>query len=152
VGEMQKAREEVRSAKAQSSGKKSVMIIDDSKSIRALVKFVLQSDGYEVIEAEDGDQGWDLIQRLGDSLSLVLTDCEMPNMSGMELVEKVREQSKYDSIAIVMLTSRKEEEDEVIGLDSGADDYICKPVEPMKLQARVRKMIGMYDRISSSVH
>lgn len=152
VGEMQKVREEVRSAKVQSSGKKSIMIIDDSKSIRSLVKFVLQSDGYEVIEAEDGDQGWELIQRLGDSLSLVLTDCEMPNMSGMELVEKVREQSKYDSIAIVMLTSRKEEEDEVIGLDSGADDYICKPVEPMKLQARVRKMIGMYDRIGSAVH
>lgn len=151
LGDMQKLREEARSAKAQSSGKKSIMIIDDSKSIRSLVKFVLQSDGYEVVEAEDGDQGWELIQRLGDSLSLVLTDCEMPNMSGMELVEKVREQSKYDSIAIVMLTSRKEEEDEVIGLDSGADDYICKPVEPMKLQARVRKMIGMYDRISSAV-
>lgn len=152
VGEMQKLREEVRSAKAQSSGKKSILIIDDSKSIRSLVKFVLQSDGYEVVEAEDGDQGWELIQRLGDSLSLVLTDCEMPNMSGMELVEKVREQSKYDGIAIVMLTSHKDEEDEVIGLDGGADDYICKPVEPMKLQARVRKMISMYDRISLTIH
>ncbi len=151
LGDMHKLKEKVRSDKARSSGKKSVMIIDDSKSIRSLVKFVLQSDGYEVIEAEDGDQGWELIQRMDDSLSLVLTDCEMPNMSGMELVEKVREQSKYDSIALVMLTSRKDEEDEVTGLDSGADDYICKPVEPMKLQARVRKMIAMYDRISSSV-
>ncbi len=150
LGELQKIRDSERSSKARLSGKKSIMIIDDSKSIRSLVKFVLQSDGYEVIEAEDGDQGWEMIQRLGDSLSLVLTDYEMPNVSGMELVAKVREQSKYDSIAMVLLTSRKEEEDEVIGLDSGADDYICKPVEPMKLQARVRKIIGMYDRISSS--
>jgi len=152
LGDMQKLREEVRSASIKSSGKKSVMIVDDSKSIRSLVKFVLQSDGYDVIEAEDGEQGWEMVQRLGDSLSLVLTDFEMPNMSGMELVGKVREQSKYDGIALVMLTSRKEEEDEVSSLDSGADDYICKPVEPMKLQARVRKMLGMYDRISSAVN
>ncbi|MDT8376277.1 MAG: ATPase, T2SS/T4P/T4SS family [Mariprofundaceae bacterium] len=152
LGEMKKQREQVRSAGAKLSGKKRVMIVDDSRSIRSLVKFVLQSDGYDVIEAEDGEQGWEIIQRLGDSLSLVLTDYEMPNMSGMELVGKVREQSKYDGIALVMLTSRKEEEDEVSSLDSGADDYICKPVEPMKLQARVRKMLGMYDRISSAVH
>jgi len=152
LGEIKTLREQARSSSAKASGKKSVMIVDDSKSIRSLVKFVLQSDGYDVIEAEDGEQGWEMVQRLGDSISLVLSDCEMPNMSGMELVGKVREQSKYDGIALVMLTSRKEEEDEVSSLDSGADDYICKPVEPMKLQARVRKMLSMYDRISSTVH
>ncbi len=149
LGDMQTFREQARSAEARSAGKKSVMIVDDSRSIRNLVKFVLQSDGYEVIEAEDGDQGWKLIQKLGDSLNLVLTDCEMPNMTGIELVGKIREQSRYDGIAVVMLTSRKEEDDEVMGLERGADDYICKPVEPMKLQIRVRKVLAMYDRIGS---
>jgi len=62
-------------------------------------------------------------------------------------VQEVRRQSKYDDIPIVMLTSRHEEDDEVLGLDSGADDYIIKPVEPMKLQARVRKILKMYERV-----
>ena len=64
---------------------------------------------------------------------------------------KIREQNKFDAIPVVMLTSRKDEEDEVFGLDSGADDYIGKPVEPMKLQARVRKILTMYARIRTAV-
>jgi len=127
-----------------------VMIVDDSKSIRNLVKFVLQSEGYEVIEAEDGNQGWEQLQQLGGSIRLILSDFEMPGMSGMELVGKIRQQNQYDGIALIMLTSHKDEEDEVGSLDRGADDYICKPVEPMKSLARVRKMIRMYDRISNS--
>jgi len=133
------------------TGKQTVLVIDDSKSIRSLVKFVLQSEGYDVLDAEDGQQGWDTLQRLNNSISLVLTDFEMPNMSGPELVTKIRENSAYDHIPVIMLTSRKDEEDEVFGLESGADDYIGKPVEPMKLQARVRKILAMYARIASAI-
>jgi len=151
LGESMLQREEKRSANSDNLGQQTVLVIDDSKSIRSLVKFVLQSDGYDVVEAEDGQQGWDILQRLNSSISLVLTDYEMPNMSGTELVTKIREQNKFDAIPVVMLTSRKDEEDEVLGLDSGADDYIGKPVEPMKLQARVRKILSMYARIRTAV-
>ena len=151
LGESMRQRDEDRSANSDDSGQQTVLVIDDSKSIRNLVKFVLQSDGYDVVEAEDGQQGWDILQRLNSSISLVLTDFEMPNISGTELVTKIREQNKFDAIPVVMLTSRKDEEDEVFGLDSGADDYIGKPVEPMKLQARVRKILTMYARIRTAV-
>ena len=151
IGETMHKRDQAHAAANVNTGKKTVLIVDDSKSIRSLVKFVLQSEGYEVVDAEDGQKGWDVLQRISNDISLVLTDYEMPNMSGPELVTKIREQNKYDGIPVIMLTSRKDEEDEVFGLESGADDYIGKPVEPMKLQARVRKILAMYARISSAV-
>jgi len=128
-------------------GRKTILVIDDSKSIRSLVRYVLQVEGHDVIEAEDGRKGMALLQQSAEHLSLVIVDYEMPNMTGPEFIEEMRKQSKYDEVPVVMLTSRKDEDDEVLGLDAGADDYILKPVEPMKLQARVRKIINMYNRI-----
>jgi len=151
VGESLRQKDKAHSQANLYTGKQTVMIVDDSKSIRSLVKFVLQSEGYDVLDAEDGQQGWDMLQRLSGSISLVLTDFEMPNMNGPELVKRIRENAAYDHIPVVMLTSRKDEEDEVFGLESGADDYIGKPVEPMKLQARVRKVLAMYARIASAI-
>lgn len=151
LGDANARREEVRSANVEDTGQKTILIVDDSKSIRSLVRFVLQAEGYEILEAEDGEQGWDIVQRAASRLSLVITDFEMPKMTGPELVAKVREQSRFDGIPLILLTSRKEEDDEVHGLESGADDYIGKPVEPMKLQARVKKVLSMYDRIRNAV-
>ncbi|MDQ6961844.1 MAG: type II/IV secretion system protein [Mariprofundaceae bacterium] len=129
-----------------SDGKKRILVVDDSNSIRNLVKFVLQSDGYEVMEASDGQEAWNALQDVVPDL--MISDCEMPNMTGPELVERVRSESCFDTMPIIMLTSLRDEEDEVLGLESGADDYIIKPVEPMKLQVRVRKVLSMYARIS----
>lgn len=150
LGEGMKQRDAARISASVGLNKQTVLIVDDSKSIRSLVKFVLQSDGFEVMEADDGQQGWDVLQRLSSSIDLVVTDFEMPNMSGLEFVRKVREHHRFDGIPLILLTSRKDEDDEVFGLDSGADDYIGKPVEPMKLQARVRKILTMYARISAA--
>jgi len=150
LGDAKFNREDQSLGQLSSSEKKPIIVADDSKSIRNLVRFVLQAEEYEVIEAEDGVQAWQLLQRYGSKIGLVITDFEMPNMNGDELVKRIREEKKYNSLPIILLTSRKEEEDEVLGLDSGADDYIGKPVEPMKLQARVRKVLGMYERIRSA--
>jgi len=124
-----------------------ILVIDDSKSIRSLVRFILQAEGYDIVEAEDGRKAISLLQDVAPSLCMIMVDFDMPEMTGPEFIEDVRRQSKYDDIPIVMLTSRKDEDDEVLGLDSGADDYIIKPVEPMKLQARVRRIMSMYNRI-----
>ncbi|MDX8387804.1 MAG: ATPase, T2SS/T4P/T4SS family [Ghiorsea sp.] len=147
LGQAMEARSNQQIKPNEDSGRNTVLMIDDSKSIRSLVGFILKAEGYDIIEAEDGRKGLSLLQQAASSLSIVIVDYDMPNMSGPEFIQEVRRQSKYDDIPIVLLTSRQDEDDEVLGLDSGADDYIVKPVEPMKLQARVRKTVSMYNRI-----
>jgi type IV pilus assembly protein PilB len=147
LGQASAMRDAQQVSKNEDESKDTILVIDDSKSIRSLVRFILQAEGHDVIEAEDGRAGMALVKQAKDKLNLILVDYEMPNVDGPTFINEMRRQSKYDDIPIVMLTSRKDEEDEVLGLDSGADDYIIKPVEPMKLQARVRKMLNMYKRI-----
>lgn len=149
LGQAMYARNAAQISTNDSGARNTVLVIDDSKSIRHLVRFILQAEGYEVIEAEDGRKGFELLAQSAMHLSLVLVDYEMPNMIGPEFVAEMRKKSIYDDIPVMMLTSRKDEEDEVLGLDNGADDYIIKPVEPLKLQARVRRIIHMYNRIRS---
>jgi len=146
---MRKSAEDAQSVQRQSDGKKLILIVDDSASIRNLVKFVLEADGYEIVQAEDGLEAWNMVQRLRPNL--VIADCDMPNMTGPELVQRMREMQEFNDTPIVLLTSKKDEEDEVFGLEVGADDYIGKPVEPLKLQARVKKTLAMYARIRQAM-
>jgi len=150
LGQAMEARSSAQISSSADTSRNTVLVIDDSKSIRSLVGFILKAEGYDIVEAEDGRKGLNLLKQVAAKLSLVVVDYDMPSMNGPEFIEEVRRQSKYDDIPIVMLTSRHDEDDEVLGLDSGADDYIVKPVEPMKLQARVRKIINMYSRISQA--
>jgi len=151
LGQASSVRDHAQVAEKEDEGSNTIMIIDDSKSIRSLVRFILQAEGHDVVEADDGRKGLSLLKQAADKLDLIIVDYEMPNVDGPSFIKEVRRQSKYDDIPIIMLTSRKDEEDEVLGLDSGADDYIVKPVEPMKLQARVRKILSMYKRIRMAV-
>ncbi|RME83933.1 MAG: response regulator, partial [Zetaproteobacteria bacterium] len=127
------------------SGKRVVLVVDDSATIRKLVRYVLVGEGFEVIEAEDGERAWAMLQTTRPDL--VLVDFEMPGLTGPELIKKARADSRFDDLPFVMLTSRQEEENEVLALETGADDYITKPIEPMKLVARVKKVLSMYERI-----
>ena len=147
LGQASAARNKVQVKSTESEQRNTILVIDDSKSIRSLVRFILQAEKHDVIEADDGRKGLSLLKQAKDKIALVIVDYEMPNMDGPTFIHEIRRQSKYDDVPVVMLTSRRDEEDEVLGLDSGADDYILKPVEPMKLQARVRKILSMYSRI-----
>ncbi|WP_018294856.1 ATPase, T2SS/T4P/T4SS family [Mariprofundus ferrooxydans] len=144
-GEVQRRRDKEHARYTIASDQQTVLVVDDSSSVRNLVEFVLDADGYKVLQAEDGQQAWDMLQRMKPSL--VLTDCEMPNMTGMELLKQMREQDRFDDVPVILLTARRSEEDEVQGLKAGAADYIGKPVEPLKLQARVRKTLSLYEHI-----
>ena len=146
-GEVQRRRDKAQAQNTISTEQQTVLVVDDSSSVRNLVEFVLDADGFKVIQAEDGQQAWNLLQRMKPDL--VLTDCEMPNMSGMELLKHIREHDRFNDVPVIMLTGRRNEEDEVLGLRAGADDYIGKPVEPLKLQARVRKTLNLYKQIAS---
>jgi type IV pilus assembly protein PilB len=144
LGALQKALD-VAQIQQVTTDQQTILVVDDSSTVRSLVEFVLDADGYKVLQAEDGQQAWNILQRIKPSL--VLSDCEMPNMSGIELLTRMREQTRFNDVPVILLTARKGEEDEVLGLSAGADDYIGKPVEPLRLQARIKRTLSLYSHL-----
>src|SRR5215470_4339347 len=111
-----------------------VAVVDDEQSIRETVGFALEREGYRVEAFADGAAAWTAFQaRLPD---LVVLDILMPRVDGLTLCRRLRAQS--DTLPIIFLTSRDEELDRVLGLELGADDYLCKPFSMRELVARVR--------------
>ena len=111
-----------------------VAIVDDEETIRESVGFALRREGYQVALYPDGGEAWEAFrQQLPD---VVILDIMMPRMDGLELCRAIRKVS--DSVAIIFLTSRDEELDRVLGLELGADDYLCKPFSTRELVARVK--------------
>ncbi|MGA7614665.1 MAG: response regulator transcription factor [Thermoanaerobaculia bacterium] len=111
-----------------------IALVDDEETIRESVGYALRRDGYEVNLYPDGAAAWsDFQTRLPD---LVILDIIMPRMDGLELCRKLRAAS--ETLPIIFLTSRDEELDRVLGLELGADDYLCKPFSTRELVARVK--------------
>ncbi len=119
--------------------KRKILIVEDEKPIREMVYFVLDSDGYEIIEAVDGKQAADKLAQ--GSPDLILMDWMLPDVSGLELVRRIKRDEFTREIPIIMLTAKTEERDKITGLDSGADDYITKPFSVKELSARIRAVI-----------
>lgn len=115
---------------------KKVLIVDDEKNIVDILKFNLKKEGFETIEAYDGEQAMEMA--LGSKPDLILLDVMLPKMDGFTVCRKLRQQI---STPILMLTAREEEVDKVLGLELGADDYITKPFSQRELMARVKANI-----------
>jgi DNA-binding response OmpR family regulator len=112
-----------------------VLVVDDDAELRGLVGFALRDDGHEVVEAADGKEA--LSAFAAERPDLVILDVNMPALNGFEVLGKLRERS---DVPVMMLTVRAGEEDQVRGLDLGADDYLAKPFSPRGLLARVRAL------------
>ncbi len=113
-----------------------VLIIDDEKDLIELVKYNLEKDGFDVIEATDGRSGFDIArQHLPD---LVVLDLMMPGMDGLEVCRRLRADARTQRLPVIMLTAKAAEADRVVGLEMGADDYVVKPFSPRELVARVK--------------
>jgi two-component system response regulator ChvI len=111
-----------------------IAVVDDEDNIRETVAFALRREGYEAVMFRDGAEAW---EALADRLpSLAILDITMPRMDGLELCRKLR--SRSESLPIIFLTSRDEELDRILGLELGADDYLCKPFSMRELIARVK--------------
>ncbi len=111
-----------------------VAIVEDEQNLRDNVAFALRREGYEVAVFADGAAAWESFQRaLPD---LVVLDIIMPRMDGLELLRRIRSTSA--TLPVIFLTSRDEEFDRVLGLELGADDYLCKPFSMRELMARVK--------------
>jgi two-component system, OmpR family, response regulator ChvI len=111
-----------------------VAIVDDEETIRESVAFALRREGYTVDLYPDGGAAWDVFRTQLPEVAIL--DITMPRMDGLELCRNIRKIS--ESIAIIFLTSRDEELDRVLGLELGADDYLCKPFSTRELVARVK--------------
>ncbi|MBE7008303.1 MAG: response regulator transcription factor [Ruminococcaceae bacterium] len=117
--------------------KKRVLIVEDEKNIVDIIRFNLDREGYEVLEAYDGEAGLELAR--AEKPDLILLDVMMPKMMGFDVCRALR--GEGDNVPIIILTAREEEEDKVLGLEIGADDYITKPFSMRELIARVRANI-----------
>ena len=116
---------------------KTVLIVEDEKNIVDILRFNLQREGYETCEAYDGAEGLSLA--LSAQPDLILLDVMLPKMNGFDVCRRLREQG--DNVPVIILTAREEEEDKILGLEIGADDYITKPFSMRELIARVRANI-----------
>jgi diguanylate cyclase (GGDEF)-like protein len=114
-----------------------ILVVDDNAELRFVIKALLTQHGWEVVTASNGDEAYALLQR-DDAPALAIVDWMMPGMSGPELCRKLRETDETGRTYILMLTGRRDTDDMVTALDSGADDFIAKPFNIDELQARIR--------------
>jgi two-component system phosphate regulon response regulator PhoB len=112
-----------------------VLIVDDETAIREMIRFSLVSSGFECTEAGDAEEAQNSLK--ADMPDLILLDWMLPGLSGLEFAQLLRRNPSTRSIPIIMLTARSEESNKVLGLNSGADDYVTKPFSPRELVARI---------------
>ena len=120
-----------------------ILVVDDEKEIADLVEIYLVSDGYRVFKAENAKEGLDILDR--ENIHLVLLDLMRPGMDGLERCRKIRETNK---IPIIMLSARSTDLDKILGLGTGADDYVVKPFNPLELTARVKSQLRRYTQLN----
>ena len=121
-----------------------ILLVEDEEKLARMVELELRYEGYEVEKAFDGRTG--LERALSGSFDLVLLDIMLPQLSGMEVLRRLRRER---STPVIMLTARDSVIDKVSGLDSGADDYITKPFNPLELVARVKSQLRRYTQLGN---
>ena len=123
-----------------------ILVVDDEQEIADLVEIYLVSDGYKVFKASNAQDGLDIL-----NIHLCLLDIMMPGMNGLEMCKKIRE---TNNIPIIMLSAKSTDLDKILGLGTGADDYVVKPFNPLELTARVKSQLRRYTQLNpnSNVH
>lgn len=113
-----------------------ILVVDDELKIVSTVRAYLEREGYETIEANDGQKALDAFQR--EKPDLIILDLMLPEVDGLEVCRQIRRSS---DVPIIMLTARQEDTDKLIGLELGADDYVAKPFSPREIVARVKAVL-----------
>ena len=116
-----------------------ILVVEDEDALATLLQYNLEKEGYAVVVAEDGDEAMVSVdEKLPD---LIVLDWMLPKVSGIEVCRRLRQRPETRNVPIIMLTARGEESDRIRGLDTGADDYVVKPVSMSELAARVRAVL-----------
>lgn len=126
--------------------KAKVLVVDDEKDIRELINFYLNKEGFEVLEASNGEEALEIFEN--EYIDLGIIDVMMPVMDGFELVENLKE---FKDVPVIMLTAKGESKDKLRGFSVGADDYVVKPFDPTELMARVRAVLKRYSVNTSNI-
>lgn len=116
-----------------------ILVVDDEEHIVELIKYNLESNGYNIITASDGKEAYEIAIR--EKPNLILLDIMLPVLGGIEVCKKLKEDKNTEHIPIIMLTAKSEEIDKVLGLEIGADDYITKPFGIRELIARIKAVL-----------
>ena len=122
--------------------KQTILVVDDEKDLLDLIEYNLRKEGFNVLKAENGEQGIDIAKEARPDL--VLLDIMMPKMTGLEVCDIMRADKDLSNIPIIFLTARSDEKTEVEGLDKGADDYITKPISTTKLISRIKAVLRRF--------
>lgn len=123
--------------------RKTVLVVDDEEDLLDLIEYNLRKEDFDVIKAEDGEEGIEMARR--HTPDLVLLDIMMPKMDGLEVVEVMRDDDALKHIPIIFLTARGDEKTEVEGLNKGGDDYITKPISTTKLISRIKAVLRRFE-------
>ena len=121
-----------------------ILVCDDDKEIVDAIEIYLSQEGYKVYKAYDGEQAIQILDK--EEIHLLIMDIMMPKLDGIRATLKIRE---YSSIPIIILSAKSEDTDKILGLNIGADDYICKPFNPLELVARVKSNLRRYTSLGS---
>lgn len=120
---------------------KHILIVDDSKTVRNLVAFIMKKEGFRVTTAEDGLDGLEKLYA-ADQVDLIVSDVNMPRMDGFTFIKNVREQEMYRDIPIIVLSTEGQDKDIQTGLTLGANLYMVKPAQPEKMVRNVKMLLG----------
>ncbi|ASW43406.1 response regulator transcription factor [Clostridium isatidis] len=122
-----------------------ILIVDDEKEIRELIDIYLKGEGYKTLKAEDGEEALEILKK--NEVDLIILDIMMPKLNGIEACLKIREERE---MPIIMLSAKSQDIDKILGLNTGADDYLTKPFNPLELVARVKSQLRRYKRFNNS--
>jgi len=128
--------------------RENILIVDDDKDIRNMIKIYLKNENYNVFTALDGEKAINIVDN--NKIDLIILDIMMPKINGTKACMKIREKHK---MPIIFLTAKTEDQDKITGLSAGGDDYITKPFNPLELVARVKaniRRVRVFDRIEEN--
>jgi len=120
---------------------KHIMIVDDSKTIRNLLAFVVKTEGFRVTTAEDGLDALEKLYSM-EAVDLIISDVNMPRMDGFTFIKTLREQDHYKDVPIIVLSTEGKEQDIATGMKLGANMYMVKPAEPAKMIRNIKMLLG----------
>lgn len=123
-----------------------ILVVDDEKDIRELISFYLLKEGFDVLEASNGEEALEIFEN--EYIDLGVIDVMMPVMDGFELVEEMK---SFKDVPVIMLTAKAESKDKLRGFSVGVDDYVVKPFDPSELMARVKAILKRYSINASNI-
>lgn len=122
-----------------------LLVVDDSSTMRRIIKNTLQRLGYtDILEAEHGVEAWGILDQT-EGISVLITDWNMPEMNGLELVKKTRADDRYKDIPIIMVTTEGGKSEVITALKAGVNNYIVKPFTPQVLKEKLEVVLGLND-------